>query len=207
MALFNAETSVFNLVKFSKQHPEFNIEGYADHLEPEDKVEITEYAPKFFRAIRKNIVSEEVFMQTFIPNKNMEGIYNFQPGSGKSPSFFFFPDNRLLMLKTLKNSEKQILFENGFLLDYFKHVMKNPDTLLMKILGVYEMKVGLTPPVTFILTENMIALDQKRVKCCFDLKGSLYGRETKVSDEDLMKGTGMKVLKDQNMIHINELIA
>jgi len=135
-------------------------------------------------------------MQTFIPNKNMEGIYNFQPGSGKSPSFFFFPDNRLLMLKTLKNSEKQILFENGFLLDYFKHVMKNPDTLLMKILGVYEMKVGLTPPVTFILTENMIALDHKRVKCCFDLKGSLYGRETKVSDEDLMKGTGMKVLKD-----------
>jgi len=72
----------------------------------------------------------------------MAGMYNFKTGSGKSPSFFFFPDNNLLMLKTLKPSEKDILFDKGFLLAYFKYVMQNPSTLLMKIFGIYEMKIG-----------------------------------------------------------------
>ena len=60
--------------------------------------------------------------KTFIPIKNMEGMFNFKTGGGKSPSFFFFPDNHLLMLKTLKPSEKEILLSKGFLLQYFKFV-------------------------------------------------------------------------------------
>lgn len=63
-------------------------------------------------------------MQSFIPNKNMAGMYNFKTGDGQSPAFFFFSDNQLLMLKTLKESEKQLLFKKGFILDYFKHVME-----------------------------------------------------------------------------------
>ena len=52
----------------------------------------------------------------------MEGMFNFKTGGGKSPSFFFFPDNKLLMLKTLKPSEKEILLGKGFLLQYMKYV-------------------------------------------------------------------------------------
>jgi len=78
-------------------------------------------------------------LQCFIPNKNMSGMYNFQIGQGASPSFFFFSDNKMLMLKTLKESEDQILFKKGFLLDYFKYIMNNPDTLIMKIFGVYQL--------------------------------------------------------------------
>lgn len=65
-------------------------------------------------------------------------MYNFKTGGGKSPSFFFFSDNNMMMLKTLKPQEQNILFNKGFLLDYFKYVMTNPETLLMKIFGVYE---------------------------------------------------------------------
>lgn len=44
-------------------------------------------------------------------------------GTGKSPAFFFYSDNRLLMLKTMKQTEFDILFDDGkFLLDYFRHV-------------------------------------------------------------------------------------
>ena len=49
-------------------------------------------------------------------------MYNFRTGEGKSPSFFFFSDNNVLMLKTLKDSEFDILFKKGFLLDYYKHI-------------------------------------------------------------------------------------
>lgn len=51
----------------------------------------------------------------------------------------------------------------------------------MKILGVYEMDLG-TSKVAFFLTEDMVGVDESRVKRCFDLKGSRYGRVTKLDD-------------------------
>ena len=131
-------------------------------------------------------------------------MYNFKTGGGKSPSFFFFSDNNMMMLKTLKPAEYDILFNKGFLLDYFKYVMTNPDTLLMKIFGVYEMQIGDSQPMQFILTDNMVGLDQNRIQRCFDLKGSTYGRLEKVSQEEFEKGTGLRALKDQNFAKMKE---
>jgi hypothetical protein len=70
-----------------------------------------EYAPMIFRNIRKDYISEKAFYESFVPTLNPQGIFNFKTGGGKSPSFFFFTDNGLLMLKTLKTSEKDILFK------------------------------------------------------------------------------------------------
>ena len=100
-------------------------------------MKITEYAPKIFRNLRKNVIKEEELMESFIPNLNMTGMFNFKAGTGKSPSFFFFSDNNLLMLKTLKESEKDIIFKKEFLHKYFLYIHQNPDTLLMKIYGIY----------------------------------------------------------------------
>ena len=135
----------------------------------------------------------------------MSGMYNFRTGGGKSPSFFFFPDNNKLMLKTLKESEKDILFQKGFLLDYFKFILKNPETLLMKIFGVYEMQIGKSRPISFILTDNMVGLDHDRVLRAFDLKGSIHGRLEKVTEKQLKEGTGLKALKDQNFLVLNKI--
>ena len=125
----------------------------------------------------------------------MAGMYNFKTGVGQSPSFFFFSDNQLLMFKTLKESEKQILFKKGFISEYFKYVMQQPDTLLMRILGVYEMDFG-TSKVAFFVTEDMVGHDETRVKRCFDLKGSRLGRDTKLDERELAEGSGLKILKD-----------
>ena len=107
-------------------------------MDESDLITVSEYAPEMFKALRHKMISEKQLLNSFIPVKNTSGIFNFKTGSGKSPSFFFFPDNNLMMRKTLKTSEKDILF-NGFLLSYFKYVMKNPKSLLMKIFGIYEM--------------------------------------------------------------------
>lgn len=100
------------------------------------------------------------------------------------------------MLKTLKVSEFDILFSKGFLLEYYKHLRSNPNSLLMKILGVYEMVIGDSEPMRFLITENMVGLDSERIHRCFDLKGSLYGRYERIAVEEMREGTGLKVLKD-----------
>ena len=48
----------------------------------------------------------------------------------------------------------------------------------MKIFGVYEIKIGKSKPLVFILTENMVGEDEPMR--CFDLKGSLHGRLEKI---------------------------
>ena len=46
-------------------------------IEEKDKMEITEYAPAVFRNIRKDIVSEQLLFDSFIPAANFTGIHNF----------------------------------------------------------------------------------------------------------------------------------
>jgi hypothetical protein len=44
-------------------------------------------------------------------------------------------------MKTLKQSEMDILFEDGFLVEYYQHLMENQKSLLCKIFGIYEVKI------------------------------------------------------------------
>ena len=49
----------------------------------------------------------------------------------------------------------------------------------MKIFGCYEVFIG-KKEFCFILTENMVRDEKENVVRCFDLKGSLLGRMSKV---------------------------
>ena len=111
-------------------------------------------------------------------------MHNFQTGQGKSPSFFFFSDNRKIMLKTLKQKEFDILFEDKFLLKYHQHIINNKDSLLSRLLGVYQVRAKKQTPITFFITENMIGHDCNSISRCWDLKGSLHQRKTKVIDDE-----------------------
>jgi len=65
-------------------------------------------------------------------------------------------------------------------MDYYKHINLNPDSLLMKIYGIYKIQIANSEPVIFLITENMVGLDKERIKRSFDLKGSLLGRIEKI---------------------------
>jgi len=133
----------------------------------------------------------------------MDGMYNFKTGDGKSPSFFFFTDNKKIMMKTLKESEFEIIFDKEFITKYFQHIMLYPKSLLSKIYGVYQVCVAGKSPIYFFLTDNMVEKDAPRIYRQFDLKGSTYGRETKVP-EIKKNRSGMMVLKDLNLMDIKE---
>lgn len=103
------------------------------------------------------------------------------------------------MIKTLKESEFEILFETDFLVDYVMHLVRNPDSILSRYLGVYEVKLQDQMPIFFFVTENQIGRDLENVKRCYDLKGSTFRRLTKLPDDVKEDAdTGLMVLKDQN---------
>lgn len=78
------------------------------------------------------------------------------------------------MIKTVKPSEMDILFKTDFLVDYLAHLKAHPDSLLSRILGVYEVTVSNGSPLVFLITENMLGDDFRAIKRCYDLKGSLH---------------------------------
>lgn len=53
---------------FAKTHPEFIIKGYDDPTNIE--IEVREYAPKIFRTIRKDLLTEDQLHLSLIPKKN-----------------------------------------------------------------------------------------------------------------------------------------
>mmetsp|Transcript_29497 Transcript_29497/g.44828 ORF Transcript_29497/g.44828 Transcript_29497/m.44828 type:complete len:80 (+) Transcript_29497:1594-1833(+) len=79
-------------------------------------------------------------------------------------------------------------------------MINNPGSLLMKLLGIFEVRIGDQKELTFLLTENMVGKDASRVFRCFDLKGSLYGRYVKLKHHEIKNGSGLKPLKDKNLL-------
>ncbi len=98
-----------------------------------------EYFPNTFKKIRQaSALPADFLFNSFSPANNYQAVHNFFTGTGRSESFFFFTDNKELVLKTLKESEKVLLLKDNFIERYWKHFEKNPKTLLPRIYGVYE---------------------------------------------------------------------
>lgn len=88
---------------------------------------VTEYAPSLFKLLRSNIVSNRQLLTSFSPANNFKAIHNIDLGKGRSPSFFLFTDDQRFMLKTLKQSELNILVDSksGFIEDYVRYLQEN----------------------------------------------------------------------------------
>lgn len=134
------QVHVIDPVKFSKRNPDMCIDKF--RVNRSDQLGVTELAPALFKLVRKGLRSEQDLLQALVPSKNFEAIHNFETGSGKSPSFFFFSDDNSLLIKTLKKSELEILLKTDFLVDYAIHLVKNPDSILSRFLGLYEIDIG-----------------------------------------------------------------
>jgi len=60
------------------------------------------------------------------------------------------------VLKTLKESEKKLLLEQGVLENYFNYIMENNKTLLSKFYGVYTIKVGNMADLNCFIMDNLL---------------------------------------------------
>lgn len=133
------QTYKINAESFSKKNPEKCIKKLS--VNHSEEIEVIEHAPLLFSLVRRGLKSEQEIMNSLIPSLNFEAIHNFETGQGKSPSFFFFSDDHTLMLKTLQASEVRILLKTDFLVNYVMHLVRNPDSILSRYFGVYEVRI------------------------------------------------------------------
>ena len=107
---------------------------------------------------------------------NLEQIKKSKESMGRSGSFFFFSTDRKLILKTLKSGELGSM--KRILRSYYNHVyIDNPNSLLGKIYGLYEIQIEGFEQIDLIIMENSKQhLYDDQIIRTYDLKGALVNR-------------------------------
>lgn len=94
---------------------------------------------------------------------------------GRSGEFFFFSSNNKVLIKTISNSEKNILLE--ILPHYLKHYQHNPHSLIQKIYGLFTFVTGDdSEEYNLILMRNANGFPTRCIERAYDLKGSTVAR-------------------------------
>ena len=138
-------------------------------------VEVIDYCPKVFAYLRKlEKIDIDKMIESFLPKNNKQGIKESQ---GKSGSFFISTDNNKYMIKTLKSDELELL-KHVFLKEYVHHIENNPDSLLCRLYGMYNIILGQGDEILIIVMRNVIGDFKDNTIVKFDLKGSTYKRKS-----------------------------
>ena len=136
-------------------------------------------------------------LKSLSPEMNRDQISKAGEGSGKSGSFFFFTYDRKFIIKTMSDAELKN-FRHMFK-DYYEHLLRNPNSLLARIYGIFTVDMEDHVPVHLILMGNSMKIDNsKHIENIFDLKGSLNGRLTKGEIQNTT------TLKDLNISQIRQ---
>ena len=151
-------------------------------------INIIEYAPKIFAYLRdlENIDLDEM-IESFLPKNNKRGISESQ---GKSGSFFISTDDNHYMVKTLRVDEFELI-RHTFLNKYVDYLTFNPDSLLCRIYGMYNIILSQGEEILIIVMRNVIGDFQDNIVAKYDLKGSTANRKSafdmEKSDSSTMK--------------------
>jgi hypothetical protein len=141
---------------------------------------ITAYGVRLFRDIRRAFgVSEETFLASLGIKQVLGGLLMGdmrnvaeRVSEGRSGSFFYYSHDGKFMVKTVSRAESECMRE--MLPDYYSYVLENPDTLLMRILGQYDLcHDSHTYHLVVLANVFNTTLD---IHERFDLKGSRYKR-------------------------------
>lgn len=105
----------------------------------------------------------------------------------RSGSFIYKTDDNFLVIKSLPGGEARRCI--SILLDYYRYILENKDTLLTRFYGLYELKSNTGVSSFFVIMENAI-LSPKQVLELYDLKGSTVNRSVPVEQRKV--GMAMK---------------
>ena len=155
-------------------------------------IKVIEYAPKCFKYLRElEKINIDYMIKSLLPQNNKMGM---KKSAGKSGSFFISTDNGEFMIKTLKPDEFEII-RNAFLEKYIEYMRQNPNSLICRIYGIYNLIQYNGTDFYVIVMRNVIGPFKENIVAKFDLKGSTTNR--KVKDLNLSK-IDNDVMKDLN---------
>lgn len=168
---FEIDDDCYNITKYKQSEKEI-----------EDQINLTkncvflDYCPKVFHNIRiKSGYSTYEYYESLNPSKFLEkALNNQQFSSGKSGSFFCFSPDKRIIVKTISSQDAKTLYK--ILKQYYQHIIDNPDTLILRILGLFSIHVGMTAPIYVIVLNNVFWDVSRPIDTSYDLKGSYVDR-------------------------------
>jgi len=99
-------------------------------------------------------IEDKHIQESLAPQLNNKAVFKAGESQGKSGSFFFFSHDRRFIIKTMFQDELDIMMEN--LPEYFEHLKENPDSLIARIYGVFQVSMEGIVPVNLLLMANTI---------------------------------------------------
>ena len=161
-----------------------------------EEVTILEYGCKYFQEIRKmDNIREEKIKLSLSAKHNRHQVFKAGESQGKSGSFFFFSHDQEFIIKTMFAHEFYIFMK--LVPSYYDHLRFNPNSLIARIYGVFQVKMDDLVPVYLFLMENTIKpISTSNILNIFDLKGSQVNREVPYTS----KLTNTSTLKDKDFI-------
>lgn len=163
-----------------------------------EEVEVIEWAPAVFHAIRKmDGITPEMIEESLDTDSNAKQLFKAKESAGKSGSFMFSSFDRRFLIKTMNTNEQKVLREA--LPHYLNHCRNNKKSLIAKIYGIYTVKMEDIQEVHILLMGNLF-LNVKEKISEFDLKGSIINREVHMpfTMKDCLKDVNLQKIKDKN---------
>lgn len=96
------------------------------------------YEDIFDKILQMDGISQATVINSLKVELNNDQVFQAGEGAGASGSFFFFSYDQKFLIKTLKESEVKLL--DNIINEYLEHLMKNPDSLLARIYGLFTIK-------------------------------------------------------------------
>jgi len=177
-----------------------------------------DFAPLVFQKIRSSFgINEDDYLHSSGPeqllgNMVLGNLSSFSELSseGKSGAFFYYTADGKYMMKTVTRKEFTLL--HGMLKQYYDHITQNPETMVVRFLGLHCLRVQskrtgmsrLLPEekkeLYFVVMANMFNTSCE-IHRRYDLKGSWVGRVTPAD-----KREPSVALKDVDFQQANERI-
>lgn len=101
------------------------------------------------------------------------------------------------MIKTLKDSELELLARKGVLEKYYNHLNKNPKSLLARYYAVLKVKIKYMQPINIIIMDNLMGDHAEQAYRVYDLKGSTFQRINSNPSSDLSVRKDLNFLEDK----------
>ena len=178
-----------------------------DTVEKSDylNVKVIDYAPRAFYYLRNlEKIDLDKMIESFLPKNNSQGI---KRSPGKSGSFFISTDDNKYMIKTLKSDELELL-KHAFLKQYVEHIRNNPNSLLCRLYGMYNIILGQGDEILIIVMRNVIGDFKDNTIVKFDLKGSTYKRKANFdmsNNNNVMKDLDFNEFEKKLMLSLSSI--
>ncbi|KAJ5965924.1 hypothetical protein N7481_012638 [Penicillium waksmanii] len=183
---------------FDAKH-KFSFDITGNELIPSAKYDFKfkDYAPWVFRHLRSKFRLDPA---DYLMSLTSKYILSELGSPGKSGSFFYFSRDYKYIIKTIHHAEHKLL--RKVLPEYYRHVEKNPNTLISQFYGLHRVKMAYGRKIHFVVMNNLFP-PHRDIHQTFDLKGSTIGRDLQESD---LERNPRATMKDLNWVRRNRFL-